>query len=256
MKVQVSPGQRYGRLTVLHEGERRIVPSKPYGMRTVWCVCECGTVTHPTLQSLRNGDTESCGCGKVANLVALAAAQTTHGHAGHPLYATWRDIWRRCADPSVKSYKDYGGRGIRVCEEWRDVAQFIAWVEANLGSRPEGREMDRVDTDGDYAPGNVRWATRAQNNVNRRKTANTSSRFVGVTRKRNRWQAQMKVNYRHITLGVFASEEDAARAYDRAAQEEWGPFVRLNFPEEAAVSESDPCGSGPIKDAATRRSAQ
>lgn len=87
----------------------------------------------------------------------------------HPLYQAWKRIKRRCYSPEAHNYKHYGGRGIRVCDEWRsDPAAFISYIERELGPRPQGKSLDRIDNDGDYRPGNVRWATQAEQNANKR----------------------------------------------------------------------------------------
>ena len=85
---------------------------------------------------------------------------TKHGLARHPLYGTWTGMMSRCYNPDARGYEDYAGRGIKVCAAWHDVTSFITWIDANLGPRPtEGRwTLDRTDNDGDYEPGNVRWA--------------------------------------------------------------------------------------------------
>ena len=84
----------------------------------------------------------------------------THGLSGHPLYDTWWNMLARCEDEHHAAYECYGGRGITVCREWHDVAVFIDWIEENLGPRPEGCSLDRVETyHGNYGPGEVRWAT-------------------------------------------------------------------------------------------------
>jgi hypothetical protein len=93
---------------------------------------------------------------------------SVHGLAAHPLYDTWAGMLARCHNPKSAAWMHYGGRGIQVCREWHGVAVFVAWVEANLGARPEGHSLDRIDNDGDYEPGNVRWATALEQAANRR----------------------------------------------------------------------------------------
>ena len=93
----------------------------------------------------------------------------THGLSGHPLYDTWWNMLARCEDEHHAAYECYGGRGITVCREWHDVAVFIDWIEENLGPRPEGCSLDRVETyHGNYGPGEVRWATPKEQAENRR----------------------------------------------------------------------------------------
>jgi hypothetical protein len=127
--------------------------------------CDCGTERVLTEQSLLSGHTGSCGC---LCQEKLLASRTKHGLRHHPLYATWRGMMQRCYDPDWKQFKDYGGRGIKVCDRWHDVRLFIEDIERDLGPRPDGMTLDRADNDSGYGPGKVRWATRVQQVANRR----------------------------------------------------------------------------------------
>ena len=157
----LSAGQRFGRLVVI-DPDARYKDSWGAVMR-----CDCGMTKTIAVRNLRR--IRSCGC-----LQREATRQigqvSSHGLARHPLYDTWAGMVRRCEQPSHKYYRNYGGRGISVCNAWHDAAAFITWMEANLGPRAAGMSLDRIDNDGDYEPGNVRWATRKQQRDNRRGT--------------------------------------------------------------------------------------
>jgi hypothetical protein len=100
----------------------------------------------------------------------------------HPLYSTWISILSRCENPRAQRYRDYGGRGIRVCEEWHDIQAFISYVEQELGPRPPGMSLDRIRNDGHYAPGNIRWNDDAGQfeNTDRRGRDKISGQFTSA----------------------------------------------------------------------------
>lgn len=95
-------------------------------------------------------------------------SRVTHGEYNSALFRAWRDAKQRCTNPRNKWYDRYGGRGITMCDEWlNDSAAFIAWMHGNLGARPDGHSLDRIDNDRGYEPGNLRWADAHTQSLNR-----------------------------------------------------------------------------------------
>jgi hypothetical protein len=158
-------GDRFGRLTVM----RKAGPLR--GLRRYRCECDCGRQTTVLAKRLYTGDTRSCGClHRELAEERLPEAQVAHGHARKAswsgTYGSWRAMIGRCTYQSNAGYENYGGRGIAVCDRWRE--SFEAFL-TDMGERPGPHyELDRVDSDGDYEPGNVRWATRSENQRNKR----------------------------------------------------------------------------------------
>jgi hypothetical protein len=147
-------GQVFGRLVVQsYQGKDQL-------NRSLWqCKCFCGNYKTAVGVEIVRGNTRSCGC------LFREGNSSKHKLRYHPLYSTWCSIKSRCLNTNSQRYRDYGGRGIKICDRWMD--SFEDFLK-DVGERPEGRSLDRVDNDGDYEPGNVRWATAYEQANNRR----------------------------------------------------------------------------------------
>lgn len=160
-------GQKFGRLTVTGRDPVNRRPVK-------WmCRCECGTEKSIYSDALKRGRSTSCGCYRkeaslavmLANRAAFIGARLRHGMFDTPTHRSWNSMLQRCGNPNRDNYEFYGGRGICVCDRWKTFENFLA----DMGERPEGCTLDRYpNNNGNYEPGNCRWATHAQQMKNRR----------------------------------------------------------------------------------------
>lgn len=155
MRLIDRTGLRYGRLVAV---ERLPAKSKTDTNARWFCRCDCGRGTVAYGQDLAREKVKSCGCLNAERIMQ-------HGMAGTHVYHVWKAMRQRCENPKAQRYADYGGRGIRVCDEWKSFERFFS----DMGNRPKGYSLDRIDNDGGYNKANCRWATtKQQNNNNRR----------------------------------------------------------------------------------------
>jgi hypothetical protein len=184
-------GRVFGRLKVI-----RRAPNNPGCRYSRWeCVCSCGGTTISNGSSLRMGHTKSCGCiqreyAKTGDAKRIHG-MTTKGTPERRLYDIWSKMKNRCENPSYRFYKNYGGRGIKVCEEWHDNRKFFAWALAN-GYRHD-LCIEREDNDGNYEPSNCCWATYKEQGRNKRN--NVMLEMDGVRQSLSAWAEEVGIEY-------------------------------------------------------------
>jgi hypothetical protein len=179
MKLIDRIGERHGRLTVVERAPNKSASDTNARWK---CVCECGRETVQYGQDLKKGKVVSCGCWNDEK-------RFKHGLANTPVHRIWIAMNSRCTNPNLKEYPNYGGRGIKVCERWKSFENFIA----DMGVRPDGYSIDRINNDGDYEPSNCRWATTKQQLNNRR-----NSRILELNGERKtvaEWADHLGVKY-------------------------------------------------------------
>ncbi len=200
-------GQKYGRLTVLKRA-----PNDSHGTAQWLCRCDCGNLKTVRGVNLRSGNTKSCGC---LNKELASKRMTTHGMCDSRLHNIWGNMKERCQNPNVLAFKNYGDRGITVCDEWQIFEPFYEWAMSH-GYR-EGLQIDRIDNDKGYSPDNCRWVTSKQNTNNCR--SNKVIEYRGEIHTLSEWSEILKINYKTL-CGRLYSGWSIERAFTTGGNDE------------------------------------
>jgi hypothetical protein len=168
-------GYRVGRLTVIGRSDEVRQHER------LWeCRCDCGGTKHVIGSSLKRGATRSCGClNNERRSERFTKMNTTHGMRFHPLHRVWGSMLSRCLNSQHQAYPNYGGRGITVCDRWQGPSGFPNFV-SDMGPRPDGLTLDRINNDQGYEPGNCRWTTWKVQQSNRRPRRPEAERLCPV----------------------------------------------------------------------------
>lgn len=204
-------GSRFQRWLVLSSSGVRTYP-RGATRRTWLCRCDCGTERSVDECRLRNGTSGSCGCYHRERV--SRSRPLTHGDCGSVEYHTWSSMISRCENPKNKQYKDYGGRGIFICDRWRK--SYEAFL-ADMGRRPQGHTLDRIDNEQGYGPANCRWATRLQQMANTRRARMLT--INGVTLHHSAWAKRYGID---------------PRSFHQRMKRGWDPIRALGDPPDLA----------------------
>jgi hypothetical protein len=167
-------GQKFGRLTILE-----YVGRGGKSRHALWrCLCDCGIEKILSSNELRTGNTVSCGCFRQEILEKERSIRHGHARTGvrSATYQSWCDMKKRCLNPNASKYRYYGGRGISICKRWVSFENFLA----DMGEKPSGLTIERMDNNGNYEPGNCKWATQTEQIHNRRAWGTNTKQIEGV----------------------------------------------------------------------------
>jgi hypothetical protein len=201
-------GQRFGELIVLS----RFGATKSGNI--LWdCLCDCGNKTIARSDHLKNKHTQSCGClVKKNNSRYCTENKITHGKSKTKIYAVWNSMISRCLNRNTRNYKNYGGRGITICKEWRnDFMNFYNWAISN--GYKQGLTIDREDVNGNYEPNNCRWATPKQQANNTRR--NHYIEYNGEVRTLSEWAERLDIPYNTLEFRLNRSNMTIEKAFTK-----------------------------------------
>ena len=205
-KKKILTGKKFNRLTVINEAYKK-------GKDYYWdCICDCGTKRIVHGGNLYKGLSKSCGCYK---------KELTHGMSRTPENQAWRDMLDRCRNPKNKWFPRYGERGIKVCKRWHKFENFYK----DMGKRPKGLTLERIDNDGNYEPGNCEYATRSKQQRNRglQKNNKTGISGISVDKKDKAYTVYLGTIY----IGRFKTLKEATIARKNAEKKYWKGGVKI-----------------------------
>ncbi|MNF50952.1 hypothetical protein D3C85_173240 [compost metagenome] len=187
-----------------------------------WCVCECGNEISVYASNLRRRPNMSCGCKRSEKLSKTKA--TKNNASKHPLWGSYNQMIRRCTVEKDKAYRNYGARGITVCERW--LESFWNFVE-DMGERPKGTSLERKDNSLGYSPDNCMWETKSRQQFNRRMDPNNTTGRTGVYWRKDRetWSVQIDVEGETIRLGCYKDFNQACKVREEAELKYFG-FIK------------------------------
>lgn len=194
-------GQRFGRLTVLHQADDYVYPNGK--RRTQWeCKCDCGKIVIVEQSNLKRGNSKSCGC---LDAELKATRSITHGDRYSRLYSIWTNMKDRCNNPRSNTFAQYGGRGISVCKEWDESYQlFKDWaVSAGYSETIDSYHcsLDRIDVNCGYSPDNCRWVSMKDQANNRRNTLYIT--YDGETKSLSEWADKINIKYHTLFARIY-----------------------------------------------------
>ena len=196
----------------------------------------CGTRFKANTNDINRGDTKSCGC---YNKRRASETHKTHGLGYTRLYNIWSKLKGRVLNPKYKNYNDYGGRGITICDEWKnDFKSFYDWSILNGYEENKSLSIDRIDNDGNYEPSNCRWTTKTIQSRNQRIRKDNTSGYKGVSyhKRDEKYRAYIYIKSKRIDLGSFLTAVEGAIAYNNYIIENNLEGYNLNeIPEEYLI---------------------
>ena len=201
MKFKDLTNQKFNRLTVL-----KLAPK--HKNKIAWlCSCDCGKTIIVLASNLTNNRTRSCGCLKMEKLLQRS---TIHNQRHTKIYEVWKTLKQRCFNPTNISYKNYGGRGITICEDWKNnFSSFYEWSMKN--GYKEGLSIDRIDNNGNYCPENCRWTDRLTQANNTR--TNHFITFRNQTKTIAEWARHFNLPYSNILAKLQKNNYDSEKAF-------------------------------------------